>query len=258
MDPRVGLLKEFYQGLPTDRIKVETLCYGFPFLDQLLAGGAKLDYGELTLTGTLHKFKLSGVPGSRVDDLLRAHVAKECNVCLYFGGLTSSLFCFNLDNNHKENNTAALPEMDLAVRVLRGQLAELGCEPLVIASGRGYHLWVRLDAAVENASLHGFMIRCAARALAAFAETGGDHCQIKFNFYPDPRTENTVSLRLFGSDHAKTRVFSHILAPSGLLDEPASWAWFEDHLRHRTVPAATFAAARAAVLSLIPPTSPLA
>jgi hypothetical protein len=257
MDPRINLLKAFYRGLPTDRVKVETLRHGFPFLDELLAGGAKLEYGELTLAGTLHKYKLAGVPAHRVDDLLQAHVAKECNVCLYFDAQANSLFCFNLDNNYKENNTVVIPEMDLAVRTLREQLTELGCEPLVIASGRGFHLWCRLDAPVENAQLHGFMIRCAARVAAVLHENGCDHLRIKFNFYPDSRTDNTVSLRLFGSNHAKNRAFSHIFTPSGLLDEAASWAWFENHLRTRTVPAETFARARETVLRLIPARPPM-
>jgi hypothetical protein len=96
------------------------------------------------------------------------------------------------------------------------------------------------------------MVRCAARALAASFAEGGDHRRIKFNFYPDPRTDNAVSLRLFGSEHAKNGVFSHVLAPEGLLDEAASWAWFEDHLSKRTVPAAVFARAEETLLRLIP------
>jgi len=236
MDRRAELIKAFYRGLPMDRVKLETQRHGFPFLEQLLADGAELDYGELTLSGTLHKYKLSQVPAEQIDRLLQAHVAKDGNVCLYFGAETNSLFCFNLDNNHKENNTAVIPEMEFAVRALREKLTAAGCEPLVIASGRGFHLWCRLDGPVANARLYQFMLTVAIRVAAELEAQGRDHRRVKFNFYPDPRTQNTVSLRLFGSDHAKNRVFSRILGNDGLLlDEQASWAYFENYLREKTI-----------------------
>jgi hypothetical protein len=141
MDPRVMLLKEFYRGLPQDRAKVETHEQGFAFLEMLLAGGVTLEYGELTLTRLLHKYKLGNIPEARMDELLCAHVEKRCNVCLYFDGEANDTFCFNLDNNHKADNTVLIPEMKAAVRALREHLAGLGCEPLTVASGRGYHLW---------------------------------------------------------------------------------------------------------------------
>jgi len=100
VDSRITLLEEFYRGLPKDRAKVETQEHGFAFLDRLLADGATLEYGELTLAGLLHKYKLAGLPAARFQDLLCAHVAKTCNLCLYFGDRANELFCFNLDNNH--------------------------------------------------------------------------------------------------------------------------------------------------------------
>ncbi len=240
MDPRVELLKEFYGGLPRDRAKVETDEYGFEFLDRLLSRGATLEYGELTLSGLLHKYKLAGIPPAFMDELLLSHVEKTRNVCLYFDDLANSTFCFNLDNNHKTNNTAIIPEMEIAVRATRDSLSRLGCDPLVIASGRGYHIWCRLDQAVDNDRLYEFMRRIAVRTLATLHEGGHDHRKVKFNVYPDRRTRDTVSLRLFGSTHAKNRVFSRVLTPEGLLDEAQSWAYFEDHLRSRTVSADAF------------------
>ncbi|MGH7995185.1 MAG: hypothetical protein ACREFX_02420, partial [Opitutaceae bacterium] len=174
MDPKVALIREFYRSLPTDRIKVETRQYGFAFLERLLEGGAELDYAELTPTGSLHKYKLARVPDRRAEELMEAHVAKSCNVCLYFGSGANSLFCFNLDNNHRENNTAILPETDVAVRILRRHLTDLGCPPLILASGRGYHLWCRLAAPVANEALHGFMLRAAVKAAAEIHFAGGD------------------------------------------------------------------------------------
>jgi len=249
MDPRVSLLREFYRGLPQDRAKVETDDHGFAFLDTLLEGGATLEYGELTLSGLLHKYKLAHLSVRRLDELLHAHVEKTCNVCLYFDGRESDVFCFNLDNNHRTDNTVLIPEMELAVRVLGDHLRGLGCEPLVVASGRGYHLWIRLDGAVANERLYDFMLRSGVATVAALHAQGHDYHRIKFNFYPDPRICDVVSLRLFGSRHAKTKAFSRILTPSGLLEEAASWNYFADYLKNRTITVDRFAAAAKIVAS---------
>jgi len=237
MDSKLKLLKEFYSGLPKDRAKVETSRHGFEFLETLLADGAVMEYGEMHRSGELHKYKLSHIPERRMDELLQSHIGKTSNVCLYFDDTASSLFCLNLDNNHKTGNTVLIPEMQLAMSLLRERLSILGCEPLVIASGRGYHLWCRLDSAAENKRIHDFMIRLVAMTLAGLHGKGYDYNHIKANFYPDPRVRNTVSLRLFGSDHARNKVFSRILGEEGLLDEEASWAAFENHLRNKTISA---------------------
>jgi hypothetical protein len=243
MDSRVGLLKAFYGGLPTDRAKVETSQHGFPFLNELLSDGVTLEYGELTLSGLLHKYKLANIPAHRMDGLLLAHIQKACNVCLYFHARANDIFCFNLDNNHKKDNTRIIPEMELAVRTLRVLLTEAGCEPMVIASGRGYHAWCRLDAPAANQRLYDLMLHVAARTLAKLHEAGHDHLKIKFNFYPDVRLHDAVSLRLFGSEHAKNKVFSRALTPDGLLDEKSSWDWFERYLASKTISEAALAAA---------------
>ena len=240
MDTKSGLLKEFYRGLPKDRAKVETFEHGFEVLERMLAGGATLEYGEMSFAGLLHKYKFSQVPEERMDEFMSAHIAKTCNLCLYFGQLENSLFCFNLDNNHKTNNTVIIPEMALAVELLREILAEAGCEPLVIASGRGYHLWCRLAAAVGNERLYQFMVSSMARALLGLHKQGYDHNKIKANFYPDPRARNVVSLRLFGSVHVKNKVFSQVLTREGLLGEEESWRAFEEYLNGKTISAEGF------------------
>jgi hypothetical protein len=247
MDSRVKLVKSFYGGLPKDRAKVETPRYGFAFLEEMLSEGVTLEYGELTLAGVLHKYKLANIPEHRMDALLGAHVDKTCNVCLYFDAHANDTFCFNLDNNHKTDNTALIPEMELAIRSLRDLLGEAGCEPLVIASGRGYHAWCRLDARVSNERLYKLMVHVAARALERLQRTGHDPNKIKFNFYPDVRSYDIVSLRLFGSDHAKNKVFSRILTIDGLADEKRSWDCFEKYLASHTISVATFAKAHDAL-----------
>jgi hypothetical protein len=245
MDHRVALLKEFYRGLPQDRVKLETNDHGFDFLERLLVGGGRLEYGELTLSGLLHKYKLAGVSPEHMDRLLQAHVEKTCNVCLYFDETASDVFCFNLDNNHKVDNTVVIPEMECAVRALRDLLVRLNCEPLVIASGRGFHLWGRLGQPCSNSRLHEFLLHAAVKTLAQLHEQGLDHRKVKINLYPDKRLQGAVSLRLFGTDHARNKVFSQVLTAEGLLDEAASWKCFEEHLRRRTIGAEAFAAAEA-------------
>jgi hypothetical protein len=246
---KLNLLNEFYKGLPKDKAKIETNEYGFEYLRQLLADGVTLAYGELTPAGALHKYKIVGIPGHRMDELLKSHISKECNVCLYFDTEANNMFCFNMDNNHKTDNTIVIPEMDMAVRTLRDQLAELGCEPLIIASGRGYHVWGRLGAAVDNGLLYRFMLRAAVKTMAALYKKGYDYNKIKFNFYPDTRVYKTVSLRLFGSEHAKNKVFSHVLTPGRLLGEEASWEYFESYMINKTISEGSFAEAYAAIMA---------
>lgn len=227
MDRRLELLRRFYAPLSTGTVKLETAQYGFGFLESLARGGAKLEYGELTLHGTLHKYKLSGVGAEQWEELLADHVAKRSNVCLYFGPSENALFAFNLDNNLRQNNTEVIPEMARAVRLLRDRLESLGCRPLAIASGRGFHVWCRLESPRPNAEIYAFMLKVAVEVAAEIHFQGGNRHRVKFNFYPDPRTDNTVSLRLFGSEHAKTKRFSSVLVGDRLLGEDESWAHFE-------------------------------
>ncbi len=249
MDPRVRLLKEFYRGLPKDRAKLETEEYGFAFLERLLTDGMTLEYGELTPFGLVHKYKLACIPEHRMDEFFLSHVQKACNVCLYFDVRANDTFCFNLDNNRQVNSSEIITEMQVAVRELEGHLRDLGCESLIVASGRGYHVWCRLEAAVANEQLHDFMLRSGAVTLAALVRRGLDRNQIKLDFYPDPRNQHVVSLRLFGSRHVKNKVFSRILAPHGLLDESASWRFFADFMNNRTVALARFQASHDSLLS---------
>jgi len=243
MDPRVTLLKEFSTGFVRDKAKIETEQFGFVYLERLLSGGGTLEYGELTATRVLHKYKIVDIPDHRMDELLHMHVIKECNVCRYFGAETNDVLCFNMDNNHKSNNTSILPEMSLVLGTLRKCLLGAGCEPLIVASGRGYHVWLRLDEPLENKLLYDFMVGAAARALLPLLLDGKERHTIKFSFYPDVNVNEAVSLRLFGSEHAKNNVFSRVFTPDGLLDEAGSWKHFERFVREKTTAAATLRSA---------------
>jgi hypothetical protein len=240
MDSKLELLKAFYAGLPKDRAKVETLDHGFEFLEKMLTDGMTLEYGERVLLRKVYKYKFSNVPPLRMEGFLSSHVQKACNLCLYFGTMTNSLFAFNLDNTHKVDNSVISPEMALAVSALRNILMDAGCTPLVVASGKGCHLWCRLAAAVSNDQLYNFMLRAMAKTLYALHKKGMDYNRINPRFYPDPKVQDKISLRLFGSVHPNTGVFSRVLTQDGLLDEEASWSAFEDHLRLHTISEETF------------------
>lgn len=243
MDPRVTLLKEFSSGFIEGKAKIETDQFGFEFLEWLLSAGGALEYGELTDTRLLHKYKIVDIPEHRMDDLMQLHVMKQFNVCRYFGAEKNDVLCFNMDNNHKTDNIAIIPEVSSALETLRTCLFGLGCEPLIVASGRGYHVWMRLDEPMDNTLLYEFMISTAARALLPLLVAGEDHRAVKFSFYPDVNVIDDVSLRLFGSQHVKNNVFSHVFTPGGLLDEDASWKYFEHFIRNKTTPTATIKAA---------------
>ena len=96
------------------------------------------------------------------------------------------------------------------------------------------------------------MLRSAVTTVAALHRDGFDYHRIKFNFYPDMRISNVVSLRLFGSLHMKNQVFSRILTPGGLLDEAASWEYFAAYLRNKTIAVARFNAACDALMKSDP------
>ena len=47
----------------------------------------------------------------------------------------------------------------------------------------------------------------------------------------------------------KNKVFSRILTPQGLLDETASWEFFADYVKNRTIALARFQSAHDSLLS---------
>ena len=247
MDPKAELIKEYFSGLPKDRLKLETSEHGFGFLEEMLTGGMTLEYGERVLNKEVHKYKFSNVPEWRMDSLLVSHARKSCNVCLYFKDVANSLFAFNLDKDYRFDKVSSLPEMAAAVDLLRNTLTSVGCEPLVITSGKGFHFWCRLAGAVKNDQLYDFMLRAMAKTLYGLHKRGLDHNRISPRFYPDPGMRDKISLRLFGSDHASSKVFSRVSTASGLLDEDASWVAFEKHLRTSTIALEAFRIARKSI-----------
>jgi len=209
----------------------------------MLTGGMTLEYGERVLCRAVYKYKFANVPTWRMEAFIGSHVRKECNLCLYFRENANSMLCFNLDRAHKLSHLPIVPEMEATVRLLSDVLTTLGCQPLAVTSGKGYHLWCRLAEPVSNDTLYNFMLRAMAKALHGLHLKGLDHLRVQARFYPDPRTLDKISLRLFGSEHVSTKVFSNVWTPDCLLDEEASWTMFEEHRKLCTISVETFRSA---------------
>lgn len=233
--------------MQTEKLKLESRNYGFDFLNKILTGGCSLEYGQLG-NGLIHKYKLLHVSEARFDELLAGHINSEYNICCYFQENASAVCCFNLDNNFKDYDyteyAASIPEVQCALEALAGLLRELGLVPLVLVSGRGHHLWLRLREAVPTQQLFEFSIRVAAKTLKVVHDSGYDYKKIKISVYPNPQIIHLGSLRLFGSRHVQSNVFSHVLRDAELLDEPASWSYFASYLQERTIPIRQFEHAR--------------
>jgi len=237
------LIKAFFSGLQTGQLKLETRRHGFTFLEEILAGGVELEYGQLA-DGLIHKYKLLNVGASRLDGFLQGHVAGDYNVCGYFSENGNNLCCFNVDDNLRSHDyqvsTEPMLEVRLGMDALLATLNDLGLTPLVVLSGRGYHVWLRFREVVANPELYKFSIRVAARALAVLHPAGADYRRIKIGVYPHPEIIHTGSLRLFGSKHVRSGVFTHVLRDGHLLSEAASWDYFAACLREGTIPTEHF------------------
>lgn len=251
MDTRVALLEMLYQHMRRDRLKLESRQFGFDFIEQLTADGAVLDYGQVD-SHLVHKYRLLQLSEVAWNRFITGHVNQEYNICLYFDERENSAFCLNLDNNYKSSNTAPIPELDLAVLYLRQHFGEYGMEPLVLKSGRGYHLWCRLQAPAANAALYGFMVRIVAKTMASLHMSGHDYHAVKFNMGPNPRVIDTVSLRAFGSIHARTGMFSQVVTEGETLGEQASWACLARYVGEKEISSQQFANACRIVKKEIP------
>lgn len=237
--------------MQNDKAKLETKKHGFEFLEELCRTGVTVDYGELT-ANLVNKYRVTSIEPEAMEQLLLNHINQKDNLCLYFGSESSSLFCLNLDNNYTNETCAIIPEMKPALAFLREHFHSFGIVPLIIESGRGYHLWCRVDSPVANERLHEFLLRISAFTMASLHDSGINHNNIKFTIYPDPRTVNHASLRLFGSKQIRTERFSFVTYENHQLDEADSWKEFERYLTAETISIADFISAHADIMEKIP------
>lgn len=194
----------------------------------------KLDYGELK--SGIFKYRLSGLGPEDFEALLEEHVAKRVNLCAYFGEEKNRLFAFNLDGEGGAGvKAAALYTADA--------LARLGLFPLAVKSGHGYHLLCRLESPAENARLSALMDAVKKSVAQRLEAKGADAGELSCTCYPRARAGD-ISLRLFGSVHARTGEFSSVVrgiaAEDDLLSEEASWKCFEGFMRGCASDAACF------------------
>lgn len=231
---KLDLLKEFCSGLPLGSVKVETSEHGWGFLNETLKAGGKLDYGEADGRGA-YKYKFRGLSEQTLNQLLVRHVEQTCNVCLYFSEGANACCCINLDVNLRTCDDTLRMEMDLMVRFLTNLFSRLGIAHLIVASGRGYHLWCGFTEPISNEHLFRWMIRSVANAIGEIYPREADRGRIKANFFPDPRVLGMASLRLFGTKHATTGMFSHVIVDGQMLNESDSWKAFQDYTSRRRV-----------------------
>jgi hypothetical protein len=218
-------------------MKLELKEWGFDFLDTLTKG-ATLDYGELT--NYIPKYRLSNMHPKVFNYLLLQHIKKNCNVCLYFDRTANNAFAFNIDNNQKHNKDECTEEVKATVQILTHILNDVGIEPLVYASGRGYHIWVRLDEKIDNATINGFMTSVCAWTDVVLHRNNLDYNKVSVGMYPHKDEGQTHSLRIFGSNHIRRKTFSHVCTPE-VLDEDASWNYFWDYCINKVITKKQFA-----------------
>lgn len=231
-DSRVELLKQFYSSIDKTTMKLEVLDYGFDFIKTMENAGITVDYVELK--GIIHKYKFKNIKPLIYDYLIKQHIEQSGNVCGYFHKTHNNVFAFNLDNAHKDKNTEPTSQMKATVQIMRKYLNAVGIEPLITNSGRGYHLWVRLDKPIANEKIQDFMIKINARTQVTIGDFGMDKDKIMISMYPNKDT-TYGSLRLFGSKHVKNQEFSHVITKDGVLDEMQSWIYFSNYINQHTI-----------------------
>lgn len=235
---KINMLENFYSTMQKDKVKLETKCHGFGFLDDLMGLGGRLEYGQQA-EGLVFKYKLLDVSKNLRMYLLHEHIIQTCNVCMYFDPVGNNVCCFNIDDNRKVIADSGR-ETRAGMEYLVAFLEELGIQPLVSVSGKGYHVWCRFDSPVDNAKLYNFLIVTAARTLSKLHDNKLDYQVVKFTVYPNTKITNLGSLRLFGSEHVRTHAFSNVYTSSGILNEGESWRYMADFLTCRVTSVKTF------------------
>lgn len=247
----VEFLAAFYSTILRNRVKIETKHYGFNFIKSLTADDTILDYIQLG-NHLIHKYRLLNISESHYNALLQGHIHQDHNLCLYFDEIANNTLCFNLDHNFKSKSTEVIPEMRLIVNDLQQHLEYYGMESVCIESGRGYHVWCRFEKPIANQLLYEFMIQMAAKTLASVHFSNHDYHTIKFNFGPNPKVVNLVSLRIFGSRHVKTGSFTYVHTKDDILNEKKSWKYFRDYMLNNTIPEKRFTATHNELVKAIP------
>lgn len=238
---KMELLRKFYSSMRTDVLKLEVRDYGLHVPDISIRAGLKVEYGEMN--GQIVKYKLSGFTPEAFNLFLLQHIDKKGNVCLYFNEEANNVFAFNIDNNEKEDNEKYTDKLKETQCILQACLDNYGIEPIILASGRGYHTWVRINENINNNCLCDFMAYIWAKT-RLLQERMGMGRKFDISLYPARNSTESNSLRIFGSEHIKNKIFSYVIHPSkGILDEAESWRYFEHYMKNKTLAKEPFMAA---------------
>lgn len=240
------LLTEFYTTVDHEQVKVETKSHGFDYMHKLNEI-ATLQYSEWK-NGGVFKYKLANVTPSVFNDLLDLHLDSRINLCVFFNGKSNNIFCFNLDSFRGSDSS-----LKIVARFLLQNLKRLQIEPLILKSGHGYHFWCRLAAAEENGRLQAFMKAMSDVAAFQAAAGGVNISNLQCICYPR-YIPNDISIRLFGCYHTVTGYFNSVVTKIGendeLLDDEASWRYFEDYIENCTISNELFGRALNAAMRL--------
>lgn len=244
MDSKEGLLKKFYETVDREKVKIETQNHGlgyFKLVDQL----GTFEYGEFR--NGVYKYRLSGIEPEVFTRLLRLHIQKELNLCVYLNHEANNVFVFNLDSYVEQGL-----EIRIFANILAADLFGLGIRPIILKSGHGYHFWCRTAASVRNERLRGFMDAVVNMAVYQTAERGINVESLQCICYP--RAVTDVSIRMFGSRHTVSGRFVPVVTQIGpedrVMNEEDSWRYFERYMNESSVKAEVFDKALDSALKL--------
>ncbi len=242
MSDKLELLLRFYRTADKTQAKLETADFSAELLERLRRIGT-VDYAEFK-NGTF-SFRLSGLRSGTFEALAGEHLAGRGSVCCYFDRRANDLFAANVDSEFMEPRDAKI----FTLYYTEG-LTRYGLHPLITRSGHGYHIWCRLQSAVENAALRELTCFFIVRAAALTVRKGGDLSHLQCICYPRGE-QNDISLRMFGGRHPGSGRFCPVATAVGpadtLLSEEDSWLFFERYLEHAPVSSEAFAQALARV-----------
>jgi len=240
---KIKLLKEFYNTIDRNVIKLGLKDYGFDLL-KMFHDELTVDY--VSLEKAYHWYRLSNISPQRFDYFLKHHIEQNGNICGYFDKTANSVFAFNLDAKPETTKE----EIEATRYILTGILVTLGIKPLVVVSGRGYHIWVKLEQPIDNDRIGLFMFTVCKRITWFLEQNSLKSDSVDIGRYPHGEEKQRNSLRLFGSRHVDTLQFSNVVdygyykdANEGwyeILNEKKSWEYFERYLMKGQISVETF------------------
>lgn len=229
------LLTQFYSTIDKTSLKLETTKGGFLYLEKLSDLGTLL-YSEWK--NSVFKYKISNISDKEFHSLIDLHLSGEINYCAYLNSEKNNICCFNLDSFEDD-----LCNLKVVTIYLVENLLRLNIEPLILKSGHGYHLWIRLVEEYPNAVLLKFMENMIDVAVFQSVVKGVSIKELQCIFYPRVN-KGDISIRLFGTYHSVTKKFVGVTVridkKDMVLSEEQSWEYFKDFLERANVSSETF------------------